>query len=126
MPTILSTYNAAEHLYTPMSEVYTVFLYSVYGVVVKVLVVKMFNQGVEVERRMLNDRYTIKYEGDLVIMDATDSGRHRPIKVARLMTDTGIACELSDMHVVWSSDNRITFTGDERTGQERVRATGLL
>ncbi|RFP23126.1 hypothetical protein D0T24_17240 [Duganella sp. BJB480] len=80
--------------------------------------VKMFNQGVKVERRMLNDRYTIKYEGDLVIMDATDSGRHRPIKVARLMTDRGVTCELSDVHVVWSSDNRITFTGDERIKNE--------
>jgi hypothetical protein len=79
----------------------------------------MFDKGVEVKRRMLNDRYTVKYEGQLVIMDATDSGRHRPIKVARLMTDTGIACELSDVHVVWSSDNRITFTGDERIKNEQ-------
>ncbi|MRW85677.1 hypothetical protein GJ698_16475 [Pseudoduganella sp. FT26W] len=84
----------------------------------KVRVVKMFNHGVEVERRMLNDRYTSKYDGKLVIMDATDSGRHRPIKVARLMTDRGVACELFDVHVVWSSDNRITFTGDERIKNE--------
>ena len=26
----------------------------------------------------------------------------------------GIVCELSDVHVVWLIDNRITFTGDER------------
>jgi hypothetical protein len=73
----------------------------------------MFNCGIPVERRMLNDRYTIKYDGQLVIMDATDNGRHRPIKVARLMTGRGVTCELLDVHVVWSSDNRITFTGDE-------------
>jgi hypothetical protein len=67
---------------------------------------------------MLNDRYTIKYDGTLVIMDATDSGRHRSVKVARLITDRGVACELFDVHVVWSSDNSITFTGDERIKNE--------
>lgn len=80
----------------------------------KVKLVKMFERGVEVERRMLNDRYTTVHKGQLVIMDITDQGRHRPIKVARLMTDRGMDCELLDVHVVWSSENRITFTGDER------------
>src|SRR5438067_2200116 len=80
--------------------------------------VKMYKLGVEVERRMLSDRYTVKHEGQLVILDVTDQGRHRPTKVARLMTERGMACELLDVHVVWSNDNRITFTGDERIRNE--------
>lgn len=80
----------------------------------KVRLVKMYKCGVEIDRRMLNDRYTVKHNGRLVIMDVTDQGRHRPIKVARLMTARGVECELLDVHVVWSNDDRITFTGEER------------
>lgn len=74
----------------------------------------MYKCGVEIDRRLLNDRYTVKHNGRLVIMDITDQGRHRPIKVARLMSARGIECELLDVHVVWSNDDRITFTGEER------------
>ena len=76
--------------------------------------VRMFKLGVELERRMLNDRSTPSHRGQLVIMDVTDQGRHRPVKVARLVSSRGIECELQDVHVVWSNDDRITFTGDER------------
>jgi hypothetical protein len=40
----------------------------------KIRVVKMRAAGVAVERRMLNDRYTVKHYGMLVIMDVTDQG----------------------------------------------------
>lgn len=76
--------------------------------------VKMFSNGVEVERRLLNDRYTPVHRGKLVIMDATDQGRHRPMKVARILGNYGPTCELYDVHVLWASEGRITFTGDER------------
>lgn len=76
--------------------------------------VKMFKHGVELERRMLHDRSTPQHRGTLVIMDVTDQGRHRPVKVARLMSPRGIESELQDVQVVWISDSRITFTGDER------------
>lgn len=74
----------------------------------------MFRQGIELERRMLNDRSTPQHRGKLVIMDVTDQGRHRPVKVARLLSSRGVECELQDVHVVWLNDNRFTFTGDER------------
>ena len=80
----------------------------------KVRMVKMYKHGVELERRMLNDRSTPQHRGKLVIMDLTDQGRHRPVKVARLLSSHGIECELQDVHVVWLNDNRFTFTGDER------------
>jgi hypothetical protein len=80
----------------------------------RVRVVKMFKLGVEVERRMLLDRSTRQYRGELVIIDVTDQGRHRPVKVARLMSERGAECKLLDVHVVWANGDRITFTGDER------------
>ena len=80
----------------------------------QVRMVKMFKQGVELERRMLNDRATPQHRGKLVIMDVTDQGRHRPVKVARLLNSRGVQGELLDVHVVWLNDNRVTFTGDER------------
>lgn len=38
----------------------------------EVRVVMMRKAGVAVERRMLSDRYTVKYSGCLVMMDVTD------------------------------------------------------
>ena len=76
--------------------------------------VKMFKRGVELQRRMLSDRSTTQHRRKLLIIDVTDQGRHRPVKVARLFSARGIEGELWDVHVVWLNDNRITFTGDER------------
>lgn len=84
----------------------------------QVRMVKMFKQGVEIEKRLLNDRYTQTHRGKLVIIDATDQGRHRPVKVARLLGAYGAVCELYDVQVVWASDGRITFTGDERVAND--------
>ncbi len=80
----------------------------------QVRMVKMFKHGVELERRMLNDRASTQHRGKLVIMDVTDQGRHRPVKVARLVSARGVECELFDVHVLWLIDIRFTFTGDER------------
>ena len=73
--------------------------------------------GVAVERRMLNDRYTVKHYGMLVIMDVTDQGLRRPVKVARL-TQPGRPSpymELLDLHIVWANDGKFTLAGFERT-----------
>lgn len=80
----------------------------------QIRMVKMFSMGVELPKRQLTDRSTVQHRGKLVIMDVTDQGRHRPMKVARLVTSHGTPCELLDVHVVWASEGRITFTGDER------------
>jgi len=60
----------------------------------QVKVVKMFNHGVEVDRGMLTDRSTVQHRGKLVISDETDQGRHRPSKIARIVSTRGIICEL--------------------------------
>lgn len=86
----------------------------------KVRVVLMRKAGVAVERRMLSDRYTVKYDGWLVIMDVTDQGLRRPVKVARLtrLGRPGASMELLDPHIVWASDGKFTLAGFERTLNE--------
>lgn len=76
--------------------------------------VKMFANGVELERRLLNDRYTRVYRGRLTIADQTNQGRHRPSKVARIVGEFNSTCELYDVTLVWLNDSRMTLTGDER------------
>lgn len=80
----------------------------------QVKMVKMFKHGVELERRLLNDRYTRVYRGRLTIADVTHQGRHRPSKVARIVGDFDSTCELFDVTLVWLNDSRMTLTGDER------------
>jgi hypothetical protein len=80
----------------------------------KVQVVKMFVNGVEVERRMLSDRYTPRHRGMLTISDETNQGRHRPTKIARLTSQHGTFCELFDVQLLWLNEERMTLTGDER------------
>ena len=66
---------------------------------------------------MLNDRYTVKHYGMLVIMDVTDQGLRRPVKVARLTQagTPGPYMELLDPHIVWASEGKFTLAGFERT-----------
>lgn len=92
--------------------VYTVFVVDA----MKIRVVKMRSAGVAVERRMLNDRYTVKHYGMLVIMDVTDQGLRRPVKVARLTQPNrpGPYMELLDPHIVWANDGKFTLAGFER------------
>ena len=86
----------------------------------KVRMVKMRKAGVAVERRMLSDRYTVKHDGWLVIMDVTDQGLRRPVKVARLTHPgrPGASMELLDPHIVWASEGKFTLAGFERTKNE--------
>lgn len=51
----------------------------------QVRMVRMFSNGVEIDKRKLHDRYTQTHRGKLVIIDATDQGRHRSVKLARLL-----------------------------------------
>jgi hypothetical protein len=85
----------------------------------EVKIVKMFNHGVEVDRRMLSDRSTVQHRGKLVIADETDQGRHRPSKIARIVSARGTICELRDVSLVWANEGRITLTGDERLPNEQ-------
>lgn len=70
--------------------------------------------GVEIPRRMLSDRFTVVYRGTLIIMDVTDQGLRRPVKVARLKQGARFDYELIDPHILWASDGRFTLCGFER------------
>lgn len=85
----------------------------------QVKMVKMFSHGVEVDRRMLSDRSTVQHRGKLVISDETNQGRHRPSKIARIVSARGTICELRDVSLVWAKEGRITLTGDERLLNEQ-------
>jgi hypothetical protein len=76
--------------------------------------VMMRKLGVEIPRRMLSDRYTVTYRGLLTIMDVTDQGLRRPVKVARMQHGTRSGNELIDPHILWASDGRFTLSGFER------------
>src|SRR5471030_2966393 len=94
------------------------------GIAMKIRVVKMRRDGVAVERRMLDDRYTVKYYGWLVIMDVTDQGLRRPVKVARLQQPgrQGPEMELLDPHIIWASEGKFTLAGFERVNNAEGKA----
>ena len=75
-------------------------------------VVKMRKAGVEIDRRMHGQ--TVGQRGVLLIVDVTDQGLGRPCKVARLIHDGSVRAELSDVHIVWLNERRMTLTGFER------------
>lgn len=81
-----------------------------------VKLVKMRRNGIEINRRALSESYA--NPGALVVMDVTDQGLRRPVKVARLMEAGTIRFELTDVHIVWINDGRMTLSGFERQRNE--------
>ena len=85
----------------------------------QVRIVKMRSKGAEIDRRLL--REVAGTPGQLVILDVTDQGKHRPTKVARLQQGEMLRAELRDVQLVWLNDGRMTLTGYEQatndTGQ---------
>ena len=80
----------------------------------KISVIEMPKCGVPIPRRMLNDRYTVAMRASLVIMDVTDQGLRRQVKVARLMLGDEVRSELVEPHIVWAGDGRFTLSGFRR------------
>lgn len=63
------------------------------------------------------ERYTISWRGDLVIMDVTDQGLRRPVKVARLSSSQQ-SMELVEPHILWVNGDRFVLAGFERCRNE--------
>ena len=81
----------------------------------KVIIKLMRDKGVQLDRRILNDYRLRKFQGMLVILDTTDQGLHRNIKLARLVNIKGeIELVMFEPHIVWANDERIMLTGFER------------
>lgn len=86
----------------------------------QVRITKMRNRGVEVDRRAL--REVAGTPGQLVILDITDQGKHRPTKVARLHQGEQLRAELRDVAVVWLNEGRMTLTGYEQVTNDTGQA----
>ena len=83
----------------------------------EVKVVRMRRNGVAISGRALNQEFPAA--GTLVILDVTDQGLRRQVKVARLLQGQAARYELVDPHIVWAADGRFTLAGFERQkGQE--------
>lgn len=78
--------------------------------------VRMRKDGVAKPRRALSEE--IAHRGALTILDVTDQGLRRPVKVARLVQGERAAYELVDPQIVWANDSRFTLTGFERGRNE--------
>lgn len=78
----------------------------------RIKLIRMRKSGVEVDRRTLKELYA--NPGTLIVMDVTDQGLRRPVKVARVLDGDVTRFELNDVHVVWISDGRMTLSGFER------------
>jgi hypothetical protein len=69
---------------------------------------------------MLQDQYTVKRWGDLVILDVTDQGLRRMVKVARLTVGVpSYVLELVDPHIIWASGESFVLAGFERMRNEQ-------
>jgi hypothetical protein len=81
--------------------------------------IMMRAKGVQIPRRMLSDRYTVKKWGQLTILDTTDQGLRRTAKVARLtIKHPGYVIELVDPHILWANENKFVLSGFERVRDE--------
>lgn len=85
-----------------------------------VRMVKLRRHGTEVDRRLL--REVAGTPGQLVILDITDQGKHRPTKVARLQQGEMLRAELRDVQLVWLNDGRMTLTGYEQISNDTGQA----
>lgn len=86
----------------------------------QVRIVKMRRQGVELEKRVVRDAAGTR--GQLVIVDTSDQGLHRPSKVARLVQGELVRAELKDVSLVWLNDGRMTLAGFEQIRNEAGQA----
>lgn len=81
----------------------------------RVKMIRMREKGVELARRMLMDRYTVKHWGSLVINDVKEPTLRRIVKVARLTLDTGDrVLELIEPQLLWVTDQNFVLHGFER------------
>jgi len=74
----------------------------------QVQLIKMRHAGVEIDRRMLSK--PSPSGGVLVVLDVTDQGLRRPYKVARLLQRDSLRREISDVHILWLNERRMTLT----------------
>lgn len=76
--------------------------------------VRMWERGVALLRRVLHDRYAGKHWGSLTIEDVTAPSLRRVVKMARLTLDTGDRVfELLDAQISWVNEQNFALKGFE-------------
>lgn len=81
----------------------------------KIRMIEMRKDGVEVPRRALKNRVEYQEKGNLVILDTTDQGLHRQVKIACHTSEGGQTVrKMFDPHIVWANDEKFVLTGFER------------
>lgn len=82
---------------------------------------KMRINGVEIPRRELNSRFRRPDPGKLSVMDTTDQGLHRSVKMAIFAWEIESlgAATLYDARLLWWSNGRFVLTGFERIRNEQ-------
>lgn len=88
--------------------------------IVKML--KMRLAGVEVPKRRLHDRYNSARPGTLEVVETTDQGLHRLVKLARFSFTYGESANhvdtLFDVNLLWYRDGRMVLSGFERSKKD--------
>lgn len=87
------------------------------GVTMIVKMLKMRLAGVEVPKRRLHDRYNSARPGKLEVVETTDQGLHRLVKLARFTYgESGKYVDtLFDVNLLWYRDGRMVLSGFERS-----------
>ncbi|APA67504.1 hypothetical protein YQ44_06220 [Janthinobacterium sp. 1_2014MBL_MicDiv] len=87
------------------------------GVMMIVKMLKMRLAGVEVPKRRLHDRYNSARPGTLEVVETTDQGLHRLVKLARFTYgESGKYVDtLFDVNLLWYRDGRMVLSGFERS-----------
>jgi hypothetical protein len=81
---------------------------------VKIKMLKMRITGVSIPKRAINDRFNTASAGVLEILDTTDQGLHRMVKLARFTREEKYVDTLYDPQIVWCSGGKMVLTGFER------------
>lgn len=81
-----------------------------------VKMLKMRLNGVEIPKRRLNDRFNMARLGRLEVVDTTDQGLHRMVKLARFTHGSSdqFMDTLFGVELLWFRDGRMVLSGFER------------
>jgi hypothetical protein len=82
--------------------------------------IKLLDSGVELPRRAISERMRTAWAGHLEVVETSDQGRHRTLRVARFHLQGAYTAthSLFDPHLVWWSGSRFVLAGFERIDRD--------
>ena len=84
----------------------------------KVHLLEMRRNGIALLRKQIFDRFNHGNLGELTIMESTDQGLHRLVRLARFQRDR-FEQTLFEPHMLWMNEDRFMLTGFQRTKTEQ-------